>query len=29
MNITINGEARDVELDVRTSLLDALRDHLG
>jgi xanthine dehydrogenase YagT iron-sulfur-binding subunit len=29
MNITINGEARDFDVDVRTSLLDLLRNHLG
>ena len=28
MRLTINGEARDVDCDVRTSLLDLLRDHL-
>jgi xanthine dehydrogenase YagT iron-sulfur-binding subunit len=29
MNFTINGNAVEVEVDVRTSLLDLLRDHLG
>ena len=29
MHFTINGEARELELDTRTSLLDLLRDHLG
>jgi len=29
MRITVNGEARDVEADVRTTLLDLLREHLG
>ena len=29
MTLTVNGETRSVSLDVRTSLLDALRDHLG
>ena len=29
MNITINGEARDFDVDIRTSLLDLLRNHLG
>lgn len=28
MRILVNGQARDVEVDVRTSLLDLLRDHL-
>jgi xanthine dehydrogenase YagT iron-sulfur-binding subunit len=27
--LTVNGSERGVELDHRTSLLDALRDHLG
>lgn len=27
--LTINGKEHDLELDVRTSLLDALRDHLA
>src|SRR5579863_375009 len=27
--ITVNGEARRVEVDVRTTLLDLLREHLG
>lgn len=27
--ITINGEARALDLDPRTTLLDALRDHIG
>jgi xanthine dehydrogenase YagT iron-sulfur-binding subunit len=29
MNFTINGKAVAAEVDVRTSLLDLLRDHLG
>jgi xanthine dehydrogenase YagT iron-sulfur-binding subunit len=29
MIITINGETRDLDVDVRTSLLDLLRNHLG
>jgi len=29
MRITVNGEAREVEADVRTTLLDLLREHLG
>ena len=29
VSITVNGEARDLRLDTRTTLLDALRDHLG
>lgn len=29
MRITINGNIREMEVDVRTSLLDLLRDHLG
>ena len=29
MNFTINGQAVTAEVDVRTSLLDLLRDHLG
>lgn len=29
MKLTINGEERVLDLDLRTSLLDALRDHLG
>lgn len=29
MRFTINGEAVDIEVDLRTSLLDLLRDHLG
>ena len=29
MRLTINGETRDLDLDVRTSLLDALREHLA
>ncbi|MGZ5906809.1 MAG: 2Fe-2S iron-sulfur cluster-binding protein [Reyranella sp.] len=28
-SIEINGQSRRVEVDVRTTLLDALRDHLG
>ena len=27
--ITVNGEARSLDLDPRTTLLDALREHLG
>ena len=27
--LTVNGEARTLELDTRTTLLDALREHLG
>jgi xanthine dehydrogenase YagT iron-sulfur-binding subunit len=27
--ITVNGEARQVEVDLRTTLLDLLREHLG
>ena len=27
--ITVNGEPRQLDVDLRTSLLDALRDHLG
>jgi xanthine dehydrogenase YagT iron-sulfur-binding subunit len=29
MRITVNGEAREIEADVRTTLLDLLREHLG
>jgi xanthine dehydrogenase YagT iron-sulfur-binding subunit len=29
VRFTVNGQARDLALDPRTSLLDALRDHLG
>ncbi len=29
MHFTINGQPYDVDVDVRTSLLDLLRDHLG
>ncbi|ODN71906.1 2Fe-2S iron-sulfur cluster-binding protein [Methylobrevis pamukkalensis] len=29
VTLTINGERRTVALDARTTLLDALRDHLG
>ena len=29
MRITVNGEAHEVEVDVRTTLLDLLREHLG
>ena len=29
VRLTVNGEAHDLTLDPRTSLLDALRDHLG
>jgi xanthine dehydrogenase YagT iron-sulfur-binding subunit len=28
ISFTVNGEARDLELDTRTTLLDALREHL-
>ena len=28
MHFTINGEAREAEVDIRTSLLDLLREHL-
>ncbi|MFE0756308.1 aldehyde dehydrogenase iron-sulfur subunit PaoA [Inquilinus sp. NPDC058860] len=28
LTFTVNGEARDLELDTRTTLLDALREHL-
>ncbi len=28
VSLTVNGAARDVELDTRTTLLDALREHL-
>jgi xanthine dehydrogenase YagT iron-sulfur-binding subunit len=28
VHLTVNGEPRDLQLDVRTSLLDALREHL-
>lgn len=27
--ITVNGEARSLDLDPRTTLLDALREHMG
>ena len=27
--ITVNGEARTLDVDTRTTLLDALREHLG
>jgi xanthine dehydrogenase YagT iron-sulfur-binding subunit len=29
VRLTVNGQTRDLALDPRTSLLDALRDHLG
>jgi xanthine dehydrogenase YagT iron-sulfur-binding subunit len=29
VQLTVNGQAHDLTLDPRTSLLDALRDHLG
>lgn len=29
MQLTINGRSQNIECDVRTSLLDLLRDHLG
>lgn len=29
MKLTINGETRELDLDLRTSLLDALREHLA
>ena len=29
MHFTINGQRREADVDVRTSLLDLLRDHLG
>ena len=29
VRLTVNGQAHDLALDARTSLLDALRDHLG
>ena len=29
MKMTVNGEAHDLEVEPRTTLLDALRDHLG
>ncbi|GJD58298.1 2Fe-2S iron-sulfur cluster-binding protein [Methylobacterium dankookense] len=29
VRLTINGQARDLTLDTRTTLLDALREHLG
>ena len=29
VRLTVNEQARDLELDPRTTLLDALRDHLG
>ena len=29
VRLTVNGRAHDLALDPRTSLLDALRDHLG
>jgi xanthine dehydrogenase YagT iron-sulfur-binding subunit len=28
LTLTVNGEARDLDLDTRTTLLDALREHL-
>jgi xanthine dehydrogenase YagT iron-sulfur-binding subunit len=29
VRLNVNGEVREVELDIRTSLLDALREHIG
>jgi xanthine dehydrogenase YagT iron-sulfur-binding subunit len=29
MQFTINGRSQNIDCDVRTSLLDLLRDHLG
>ena len=29
MRLTVNGQSHDVEFDVRTSLLDLLREHIG
>ncbi len=29
MQLSVNGQSRDLELDNRTTLLDALREHLG
>ena len=29
ITITVNGEARTLDLDTRTTLLDALREHMG
>jgi len=29
VTLTVNGESRTLELDTRTTLLDALREHLG
>ena len=29
MHFTINGQSHDIEVDVRTSLLDLCREHLG
>ncbi len=29
MHFTINGQQYDIEVDVRTSLLDLCREHLG
>jgi xanthine dehydrogenase YagT iron-sulfur-binding subunit len=29
MHFTINGEAHDADVDIRTSILDLLREHLG
>jgi len=29
MRVTVNGEKREVEADIRTTLLDLLREHLG
>jgi xanthine dehydrogenase YagT iron-sulfur-binding subunit len=29
ITLTVNGEARPLQLDTRTTLLDALREHLG
>jgi xanthine dehydrogenase YagT iron-sulfur-binding subunit len=28
LSFTVNGHARDIDLDARTTLLDALREHL-
>lgn len=29
VNLSVNGESHDIQLDPRTTLLDALREHLG
>ena len=29
MRLTVNGQVREAEVDIRTSLLDLLREHLG